>query len=683
VANVIEIIIKARNQAGDVLNEVGGSLDKLSNLLASGVFAYAGSQFARLTFELGQTASEAQRLEAAFTGLAGADVASGMLQQLRRVSQGTISQTDLMLSANRAMMLGVTDNADEMARLLEIAIVRGQAMGVSATQAFDNLMTGIGRMSPLILDNLGIITGGQRVYDEYAASIGKAADALSDMEKRQALVQLVLEQGEGMTFEPDDASSWERAAAAFADLKVQLGLLINEFMRLPEILGLAADALTGLNNALDEGMTRQERATQRYHNFRNELEKQRAEGKLSEAQYWAQLRAAEALFAACYTGVISFSKMGEELARLNAKANINAYLMEKQALSTQAAADATNNLADAEQRLLPGADKVIADAQLASISRQLTLARNERLAAVYAWLGERDTGTKLREKYDEQAQSLRDLNYAMADYNGKLAILNSELAELTPGSTEYNRKLTEIVNLQNSAATSTSNLASELESLVSAVLKPTQVTWDDVVSTQLGDYMNKWDENARRLADIANRGTESPWAAYFEIPPEVLAQGDLAIRRWASRLADRIRTGLEPGMIDIGALDRMLLEEAERRRGMESLRQLGLQRAAALGLDLSATEVQSMFGDPAESAGLVMAETLTATVSDTDFGGVVSGAFEAQIRAERAVFVRSGENAMSGFTEGLRVGMTPSMANEIAAWIAPFVADRLESRVTP
>ena len=34
--------------------------------------------------------------------------------------------------------------------------VRGRAMGLSTTQAFGDIVTGIGRMSPLILDNLGI-----------------------------------------------------------------------------------------------------------------------------------------------------------------------------------------------------------------------------------------------------------------------------------------------------------------------------------------------------------------------------------------------------------------------------------------------------------------------------------------------------------------------------------------------
>ena len=44
-----------------------------------------------------------------------------------------ISDADLILSANKAMLLGVADSADEMASLLEMARARGQAMGLDVS----------------------------------------------------------------------------------------------------------------------------------------------------------------------------------------------------------------------------------------------------------------------------------------------------------------------------------------------------------------------------------------------------------------------------------------------------------------------------------------------------------------------------------------------------------------------
>ena len=73
-------------------------------------------------------------------------------------------------------------------------------------------------MSPLILDNLGIVTGGQKTFDDYAASIGKVAEALTDAEKKQALINKAIEgtapllEAEG-GLARDVAGNWEYAAA--------------------------------------------------------------------------------------------------------------------------------------------------------------------------------------------------------------------------------------------------------------------------------------------------------------------------------------------------------------------------------------------------------------------------------------------------------------------------------------
>jgi len=196
-----------------------------------------------LAEELYATGAAAERLNTGFANLAGGSTqAAAMLDKLRQASRGTIDDMNLVQSASRAMMLGVTDDADTMARLLEVAIARGRAMGISAEQAFNDIVTGIGRMSPMILDNLGILTGGQKGMEEYAASIGKTADELSELEKRQYLVNKVLQ--DSVTLTDDAASSAERLAAAQANLKMELGLIAAE--ALPDVKGAQADMIEGL-----------------------------------------------------------------------------------------------------------------------------------------------------------------------------------------------------------------------------------------------------------------------------------------------------------------------------------------------------------------------------------------------------------------------------------------------------
>jgi len=70
-----------------------------------------------------------------------------LVAKLREVSAGTVNTTDLMLSSNRAMALGVAKNMGEFTQLMEIARLKGRALGLDTTQAFNDIVTGIGRFS--------------------------------------------------------------------------------------------------------------------------------------------------------------------------------------------------------------------------------------------------------------------------------------------------------------------------------------------------------------------------------------------------------------------------------------------------------------------------------------------------------------------------------------------------------
>jgi len=62
--------------------------------------------------------------------------ADSVIAKLKEVSAGTINNADLVQSANKAMALNVTQDLDKMSKLLEIARLRGKAMGLDTTQAF-------------------------------------------------------------------------------------------------------------------------------------------------------------------------------------------------------------------------------------------------------------------------------------------------------------------------------------------------------------------------------------------------------------------------------------------------------------------------------------------------------------------------------------------------------------------
>ena len=270
----INIKVNAQNAASPTLKRVQqdiAGLDKAAGTAAGGIgamgkaFAAAGivafgAQVAGATLELAKMGAQSLALKSSFDQVqGGAANATAILESLRSASRGMISDYDLMLSANKAALLGVADTAEEMSGLLQIASVRGRAMGISATQAFNDIVTGLGRMSPLILDNLGITVDLEATTAKYAATLGKSADALTDAERKQALVNAVMESSASL-MEDANASAQNLAGQGFAQLDTawanfqkSLGESLTPFLdaRAAEIAAFLQSASSGLNQGAD------------------------------------------------------------------------------------------------------------------------------------------------------------------------------------------------------------------------------------------------------------------------------------------------------------------------------------------------------------------------------------------------------------------------------------------------
>lgn len=141
----------------------------------------AASQVISKTFDALDQANKIQGLESSFNNLqqsVGA-VANDSLEALRKATQGTVSDLDLMAQANNAVLLGVDDGSGKFADMAAAAIKLGQATGRTATEALNDLTVGIGRQSKLILDNLGVIVDLDKAY----AGLGENA---TDLQKKLA-----------------------------------------------------------------------------------------------------------------------------------------------------------------------------------------------------------------------------------------------------------------------------------------------------------------------------------------------------------------------------------------------------------------------------------------------------------------------------------------------------------------
>ena len=174
-----------------------GSLKKMG--LAVGAIIATVKTFevvAKKAFESVQLANALDDQGIAFNQLAkSAGVASEeVLASMQEMTNGTITRLDLMRTASQANLLGI--GFTEMPKLLEIARASAVATGQSLSFMFDSIVTGIGRGSPLILDNLGIILKIGEANQNYAEQLGKTVEEMTTAEKKQAILNATLIAGE-------------------------------------------------------------------------------------------------------------------------------------------------------------------------------------------------------------------------------------------------------------------------------------------------------------------------------------------------------------------------------------------------------------------------------------------------------------------------------------------------------
>ena len=228
---------------------VGGSFATMRSHML--LYSFAMSLGIRQTVQFAKEATKVQQMEKAFIGLSGGvDIASSALNKLTNATNGAMSSFDLFQQSNNAMILGVTRNSDEMAQMFDMAQRLGDALGKDVKLSVESLVTGIGRQSRLMLDNIGIIVKADKAYANYARELGKTADTLTESEKKQAFMNAALEAGrEKLKFLPDETMSASKTFQIFSATLSNFQVILGE-QALPTIVMLA-DNMTKLMKAFD------------------------------------------------------------------------------------------------------------------------------------------------------------------------------------------------------------------------------------------------------------------------------------------------------------------------------------------------------------------------------------------------------------------------------------------------
>jgi lambda family phage tail tape measure protein len=125
---------------------------------------------------------------------AASGVAMGALaKNFAQASGGAISLREAMESTAKAVSSGLS--SAQFMELGKVAKGASQALGVNMSDAVSRLTRGITKLEPELLDELGIFTKVGKATEDYARSVGKSVNALTDFERRQAFANAVLAEG--------------------------------------------------------------------------------------------------------------------------------------------------------------------------------------------------------------------------------------------------------------------------------------------------------------------------------------------------------------------------------------------------------------------------------------------------------------------------------------------------------
>lgn len=191
------------------------NITKVAGVLGA---AFGVQQVASFALEISKLAGEAVGVEAAFGRLRNS---TKLLNDLKEATGNTVSELELMKRAVQASNFDISLEA--LPRLLEFATLRAQQTGQSVDYLVDSIVTGIGRKSKLILDNLGI--SAEQLKQEFngasleAQSVGEVAEAVGRIAEKN------LKNMAG--FSQNAATSMQQLGAAWEDLRVSIGKLVN------------------------------------------------------------------------------------------------------------------------------------------------------------------------------------------------------------------------------------------------------------------------------------------------------------------------------------------------------------------------------------------------------------------------------------------------------------------------
>lgn len=243
-SKVLVRIIGKDEGVTSVADKLGGTFSKLGKLALGAAGIYGIGAVTDGVKDLLKEGAGLIQIENGFNAIAAASGVNGqaILNAMQQATAGTVTAKDAMQSYNLASQLISDEFANNLPAAMQPLLKVSTATGDSMGYLMDSLVRGVGRLSPMILDNLGIQVDLNQAYQDYADANGLVVGNMTKTEQQMALMSQVTEKLQENTANlpdmADDATlafaQWE---TTLADTKATLGAgLIPLF--LPLLQGL-------------------------------------------------------------------------------------------------------------------------------------------------------------------------------------------------------------------------------------------------------------------------------------------------------------------------------------------------------------------------------------------------------------------------------------------------------------
>jgi hypothetical protein len=196
-SSVIDRYNRAMGQAEQQTRRVGqaadqqqGSWNRLGTAIGGAIAAIGIQQVISFAEDFNELGTQVDITERTFAQLAGTlGDSSDLLTRLQGATGGIVDDMTLMSGASRLLSMGLAENSDEVARLTELAVRLGGAMGNDAGASIENFSLLLANESILRLDSFGISSARVRQRIDELLESGEA------LNRSEAFRLAVLEEG--------------------------------------------------------------------------------------------------------------------------------------------------------------------------------------------------------------------------------------------------------------------------------------------------------------------------------------------------------------------------------------------------------------------------------------------------------------------------------------------------------